>query len=299
MRFNKSWVRRISIFLLPLCFLVLLLAQTAEGIRQTLAGLSAALKNQDTESVQEYLAPSFSIHTAQWPSAKSWLERILNSQSVESIELDAQEPVNAEDPRLVGVVLRFSDQRVRQSQAAFDEENRLLYLDFFDRLFGSSRFRESRYVGTLPFELEGQSIVLPLRLNDFPQTFRFLLDTGADGMAIRKSLADSLNLDVGHVQQAHVVGGHREVEISHRNRVHLSDSIVLEEQNMALFPDFGPARRNYRFEPHSPVCGCGGLRPPGNRIVYFRPPAAGWPRRSGNHTLRSDYLALCGQPDRR
>lgn len=58
----------------------------------------------------------------------------------------------------------------------------------------------------------------------------FLLDTGADGMAIRRSLADSIGLKVSHSQEASVVGGRKTVQISADNVLRLSDSLSLKSR---------------------------------------------------------------------
>ena len=89
----------------------------------------------------------------------------------------------------------------------------------------------------IPFEVWSGQIVVSLRLNGSGAVLRFLFDTGADGMAIRRSLADSLGLTVSHRQNASVVGGSVQVEISSANTVHLSDTFALKGQNIALFPD--------------------------------------------------------------
>lgn len=87
----------------------------------------------------------------------------------------------------------------------------------------------------LPFRIEGGSIILSARLNDSPRVMSFLLDTGADGMAIRRSLADSIGLKVSHSQEASVVGGRKTVQISADNVLRLSDSLSLKKQNIAIF----------------------------------------------------------------
>jgi predicted aspartyl protease len=87
----------------------------------------------------------------------------------------------------------------------------------------------------IPFQSDNGKIIIPLRLNNHPEMLRFLFDTGADGMAIRKSLADSLQLPKGYEQQASFVGGSAQITISAGNVVHLSDSTVLDNQNIALF----------------------------------------------------------------
>lgn len=87
----------------------------------------------------------------------------------------------------------------------------------------------------IPFHPEGNSIILTLRLNDSDRPLSFLLDTGADGMAIRKSLADSLGLTVSRSQSAEVVGGKMQVSISSGNTVHLAGGLSIDNQNVAIF----------------------------------------------------------------
>jgi len=93
----------------------------------------------------------------------------------------------------------------------------------------------------LPFELKDKGVTLTIRLNGHPLPLVFLLDTGADGMAIRKSLADSLGLNVGYTQDAYFVGGKKRIAISTGNTVHLSDSLSLAAQHIAIFDDTGGA----------------------------------------------------------
>ncbi|MDR1762559.1 MAG: retroviral-like aspartic protease family protein [Dysgonamonadaceae bacterium] len=87
------------------------------------------------------------------------------------------------------------------------------------------------------FELDSGRIIVPVRLNDSQRTLRFLFDTGADGMAIRQSLADSLNLPESHSQSANIVGGTAKISISRGNSVHIGDTLTLPEQSIALFPE--------------------------------------------------------------
>ncbi|MDR0711248.1 MAG: retroviral-like aspartic protease family protein [Prevotellaceae bacterium] len=88
----------------------------------------------------------------------------------------------------------------------------------------------------IPFELWDGHIIVSLRLNGHATTLRFLFDTGADGMAIRSSLADSLGLVLSHRQNANVVGGSVQLAVASANTVHLTDSFSLKNQNIALFP---------------------------------------------------------------
>lgn len=84
-----------------------------------------------------------------------------------------------------------------ESVVAFDRFGKILFVDYFDRLFGDSRYRKPALVAEVPFRVEQGSIILDARLNDSPRRMSFLLDTGADGMAIRRTLADSIGLKPG------------------------------------------------------------------------------------------------------
>ncbi|MDR1671164.1 MAG: retroviral-like aspartic protease family protein [Alistipes sp.] len=95
----------------------------------------------------------------------------------------------------------------------------------------------STQVAEVPFRWDGHAIVMTLRLNDSHRELSFMLDTGADGMAIRKTLADSLGIKPNYAQNARVVGGTTQVYISAGNSVHLTDSLTLTGQNMAIFDD--------------------------------------------------------------
>jgi predicted aspartyl protease len=88
----------------------------------------------------------------------------------------------------------------------------------------------------IPFDFQEGYIVVPLKLNGSAAVLRFLFDTGADGMAIRSSLADSVGLAVTHRQSANVVGGSVQIAVSAANTVHLTDSFSLKSQSIALFP---------------------------------------------------------------
>jgi hypothetical protein len=66
-------------------------------------------------------------------------------------------------------------------------------------------------------------------------TLRFLFDTGANGMAICKSLADSMQLSKNYEQATLFAGGNSRITVSSGNTVHLSDSLVLENQSIAIF----------------------------------------------------------------
>lgn len=105
----------------------------------------------------------------------------------------------------------------------------LLGLFFFTAL-------AQKLVTTIPFEMVHGSIVLKVKINDSQKTLRLLFDTGADGMALDKPLADSLNLKITRSNNASVVGGSMKIDVSDGNDVHLENGFVLKNQGIAIFP---------------------------------------------------------------
>ncbi|NDV64623.1 aspartyl protease family protein [Bacteroides sp. 224] len=207
-----------------------------DSVKVALTTFTAGLKAKDHAIIQQCVAPEFTVHTNTWPSAQSLLNIIWNNKEIESIELSSKKIKKEEGKAVVDVVFTLSDQTKENSKVAFTKDNKILFVDYFDRLFGASRYWESKHVATIPIEVSEGSIYLTLKLNQSDMPLRFLLDTGADGMAIRKSLADSLGISVSHSQNANVVGGQQHIEISSGNVVHLTEELSLKDQNMALFP---------------------------------------------------------------
>lgn len=221
------------------CFLLFPLAMSGkakmDSIRLSLKHLEDGLQSKEALVVQQSLAPDFTISTYMWPSASSLLKTILNGMAFESIEVDWKKVSRKRDITYLQARFIMSNGKQEDSVIAFNSSGKILFIDYFDRLFGDSRYRKSSLVATLPFRLENGSIILSARLNDSPRVLSFLLDTGADGMAIRKSVADSIGLKTNHSQQASIVGGQAQVQISVGNVLHLSDSLSMPRQNIAIF----------------------------------------------------------------
>lgn len=93
-----------------------------------------------------------------------------------------------------------------------------------------------KLVTTIPFEMVNGSIVLKVKINQSSKTLRLLFDTGADGMAVDKSLADSLELKTTRNNNASVVGGNMKIEVSDGNDVHFENGFLLKNQGIAIFP---------------------------------------------------------------
>jgi len=94
----------------------------------------------------------------------------------------------------------------------------------------------SKLLVKVPFETEHGSIILKVKINNSSKVLRLLFDTGADGMAISQSLADSIGLKITRKQNASVVGGHMEIQVSDGNTIHLDDFEV-KNQGIAVFKE--------------------------------------------------------------
>lgn len=207
-------------------------------VNATLEILGEGLKNKTSELVRKTFAEEVSISTGMGTGANNFLETILQNINFDSVELpsDAFDSFVADaDTACVNVEFIMQSNKRQKSVVAFDRENKILFVDYFDRLFGHSRYAKSALVALIPFRREDGSIILTVRLNDNTRPLSFLLDTGADGMAIRKSLADSLGIKAGRAQDANIVGGRTRVNISSGNVLHLTDSLSLTDQNTAIF----------------------------------------------------------------
>ncbi|MDR0893399.1 MAG: aspartyl protease family protein [Mediterranea sp.] len=209
----------------------------ADSVRITLQRLEQGLKQKDiTLLTHQCFAPDYSISTYTTPSADGLLRTIAGGVEFEAVHPDSELMEAERDTAYL--YARFAtrgQQKEQRSVIAFNRQARILFIDYFDQLFGDSRYRPSRLVATLPFRLDDGAIVLQARLNKSDRPLAFLLDTGADGMAIRRTLADSLGLTTSHAQDANVVGGRKTVSISAGNTLRLTDSLSLEGQNIALF----------------------------------------------------------------
>lgn len=94
----------------------------------------------------------------------------------------------------------------------------------------------SKLLVKIPFETEQGSIILKIKLNNSSRILRLLFDTGADGMAIGQSLADSIGLKISRKKEVSVVGGNMEIKISDGNTVHF-DGFEVKNQVIAVFKE--------------------------------------------------------------
>lgn len=212
------------------------LAQTATHSPDSIAAvLSRAFASKKAAELRPYLANNFSIGAYNNPAAQTMLQGIVEKYPVDSLQLAGVEMIDNK----TRVALRITQKnKSNVSHAWLNEKNELLYVDLFDQLYGMNRYQPSVLKASIPFQLISGSIVVTATLNNSSRPLQLLFDTGADGMALRRSLADSLGLVISREQNAAVVGGRMKIAISSGNTVHL-DTLKLSNSNIALFNEIG------------------------------------------------------------
>lgn len=214
-----------------------------DEIPKVVSALETAVKERDLDKLRAYVAPDFSVSVATMPGALRYIEPIFQqSPETDSIRIISIETENTPREKGTNVKAAFylKGKKPEISNIVFDENNKIRYIDYFDRLYGMFRDKPSQLRAVVPFEYEDNAIILRLKLNDSTRPLRFLFDTGADGMAISRHLADSLELVVSREQSTSIVGINRNVSISSGNTVRF-DSLSLPQQNIAIFEDMGRA----------------------------------------------------------
>lgn len=218
------------------CFIEASGQKTALTIKETVKKFEEAVVAKDISLLQGIIADNFAVSTTTWPASGNLLKTIFNNKNFEYIRIDSDAflPVD-KDYKKVSAVIKEIGKEQAETGIVLDKENRIVYVDYFDWLFGRNRYQESRLQAKIPITVtETGSIILSVRINNHPEEFRFLFDSGADGMAISRELADSIGLTVSGNQQTSVVGGNMSVSISSGNTVHL-DTLKLTNQNIAIF----------------------------------------------------------------
>ena len=80
-----------------------------------------------------------------------------------------------------------------------------------DQLYRYDVVGKSKFVASIPFELIDSRIIVKLRINNHPKILTMLFDTGADGVGLKKSIAQSLRIQTDARQHTQVVGASMEI----------------------------------------------------------------------------------------
>ncbi|MFV0592020.1 MAG: retropepsin-like aspartic protease [Draconibacterium sp.] len=184
------------------------------------------------------MSPAFSISTSTWPASAHMLETVFSHSSEISKIERCDSIINNMEGGKQSLQLRyyFADRdTAEESSVVLDSDGKILYLDYFDKLYGLDRYRTSVLVDEIPFEFVDNKIILSIQLNENSRVLRLLFDTGSDGMAVDKLLADSLGLVITRQQSASMVGGNLNISISSGNTVHVGDKAILKNRNIGVF----------------------------------------------------------------
>jgi len=208
-------------------------------IEQTVRSFSDAVQAKDTALVMPLVSPNFAVATTTRPSSRNYLQTIFERELIDSITLAADIAVVPKGlfKQEVGALVHLSGREPVKTNITFDgRDGTILYVDYFDSLYGLFRDRPARLMATLAIEQDEESsaIIVYLKLNSYDKPLRFLFDSGADGMAVSSELAAKAGVKASLSQTASVVGGNAQILVSSGNTVHL-DSLQLQNQNIAIF----------------------------------------------------------------
>ena len=228
-------ISRHIIFFLCLCLPNILFAGNDER-RQLVDALNETLAQKDTAYLKPYLSETFSISILSGNSVQNYLDQIVKHSETATGVSYVTDSTDVSGNVSLKVIFREPSQTI-ESIIGLNKENKITYIDYLDRLFGQSRHTESHLVTTIPFELlDNQLMLIHLKLNDLPHSLPFYLDTGADGMGISRLAADSLLLNTDETQNATVVGGQIEVQLSRGNKIHLG-GVSFQNQSIGIFKE--------------------------------------------------------------
>ncbi|MGJ1432367.1 retropepsin-like aspartic protease [Sphingobacterium spiritivorum] len=227
---NRIFFRSVLIFMHLLCLNFAFAQQEHKLVQQ----IRQAFKDKNSANLKVALAPSFSVAGNTQEGALRYLDHILSSypaQDVRFLSIKKQDSGHR-----IAIEISKTDKSTIQTALYTDSADRMLYLDLFDQLYGMNRYQTSRLRAKIPFENHEGTIILSVKINDFKRPLRLLFDTGADGMAVSQQLADEIGLKVTRQNNASVVGGNMQIQVSDNNTIFL-DTLKLSGQGIAIFPE--------------------------------------------------------------
>lgn len=235
MGFKSSQLNKMK-FKVTLLFaaLVLSLNAKAQNAKLTIENMNKMLAQKSIDPIMENLSTKFSIAAYSRPSTDRMLKAILERYACDSLQLKKEVKQNG---NVQLTVIPFSKGKAgKESTIYTDAQYKILYTDIFDQLYGMNRYKKSVLVAKIPFEVHDGAIILTVKVNNNQRPLKLLFDTGADGMAITKALADSIGIKASKQQNTSVVGGNMQISVSEGNTIQL-DTFKLKNQSFAIFPE--------------------------------------------------------------
>ncbi|WP_392469418.1 retropepsin-like aspartic protease [Sphingobacterium cellulitidis] len=214
-------------------FLIFFAVTTPSFGQDVRALLEQAFLSKNKTGLEKILAENFSIAGNTNESAQSRLEQILTKYSVKSIQ---QLPTTSKaESKQLNFIFHKNDGKSDSSILHLNPEGKIKHIDLFDRLYGMTRLPKANLRASIPFENHAGAIILKVYINNHPNPLKLLFDTGADGMAINEGLAKTLRLNITRTNNASVVGGNQEIQVSDQNKVRIAD-LEMDDMSIAIFP---------------------------------------------------------------
>jgi hypothetical protein len=206
----------------------------AQNAKEVIKSMNKMFAQKSTDGIMENLSTNFSIAAYTRPSTDRMLKTILERYACDSLQLKSEAKQNGS---IQLTIIPFNKGKAGALSFVYtDTQYKLLYADIFDQLYGMNRYKKSLLIAKIPFEVQDGSIILTVKVNNSQRPLKLLFDTGADGMAITKALADSVGIKATRQQNTSVVGGNMQISVSEGNTIQL-DTFVLKNQSFALFPE--------------------------------------------------------------
>ncbi|SHL87526.1 PDZ domain (Also known as DHR or GLGF) [Chitinophaga jiangningensis] len=207
----------------------------AQDAATVVKSLEAAIRQKSVEQVKPLLSPSFHIGFYPAPYAYGMLDRAFRKDSLDKLVLKKEEKTTAGKRLLVKYY--NVGQKPFETYVYLNGGNQLEKVQYYDLLAGINLDKPSRLAAVIPFTYQRNRIVISLTLNDSKKPLRLLFDTGADGMGLKKSVADEIGITANRQQKASVVGASTQIGIASGIVMHL-DTLVIPNNNSAIFPQF-------------------------------------------------------------
>lgn len=199
--------------------------------------LTTAFQTRNADTLKSLLGEHFSVSVYSNPNAFRMLKQIFDKQpALQKMELLQTLP--GKEGTQLQVKYYFEKQTPTVSNILLDKDGKIDRVRLFDQLYGAKLDTTAHEVGVIPFVMENKKIVVQIKINNHPKVLRMLFDTGADGVGLKKEVADELGLTGSREQQTSIVGGSAKITISENNILHLAEGIQLERSNIAIFPKY-------------------------------------------------------------
>ncbi len=210
-----------------------------DSLRRVVSQLEQAIIEKDIEYFKENVSDQFSVSIATMPNAIRYANQVIETDNkIDSVRISSFDNIIYSNNKLFLPVLFYRQGNIANSQIVLDKQLRLVRIDYFDNLYGMNRDEPAKLKATIPFSFENNAIIIKLSINDSNRALRFLFDTGADGMAITREIADEIGLTTNRSHNASVVGANQKISISANNTIHI-DSLTIPQQNIAIFDEIG------------------------------------------------------------